>query len=132
MKARPETETGLAATGVPWSPLSQTLCTSGSCADATYYVPVVIAIQHADDGGAAAGDMQVYANPVTDVDGHVTDMVRQRCAAIPEAAMSAEVHRRISDRFQQQLSQMNDGTPQAQRLIGLMRQLFETNAMKTF
>lgn len=115
-----------------WDRTVTAFCTSGNCADATYYVPVVIAIQHADDGGAAAGDMQVYANPVTDVGGHVTDMARQRCAGMPEAAMSAEVHRRISDRFQQQLSQMNDGTPQAQRLIGLMRQLFETNAMKTF
>ena len=95
-----------------------------------YYAPVVIMAEQSDKSGNEA--TKIFFNPMMDVAGRADELIRNRQVELRDTNMSSDTMNRISEYFNQQLGDFDDGTPQTHRVAMQMKKLFEKSVMKTF
>ena len=95
-----------------------------------YYAPVVIMAEQSDKSGSEA--TKIFFNPMMDVAGRADELIRNRQVELRDTNMSSDTMNRISEYFNQQLGDFDDGTPQTHRVAMQMKKLFEKSVMKTF
>ena len=95
-----------------------------------HYAPVVIMAEQSDKSGSEA--TKIFFNPMMDVAGRADELIRNRQVELRDTNMSSDTMNRISEYFNQQLGDFDDGTPQTHRVAMQMKKLFEKSVMKTF
>ena len=95
-----------------------------------FYSPVVILSGFSDK--SEKEDTQIFLNPVISAGGKTDEMLRSWLVELKETNMSTGTMSRISEYFNQKLSDFDDGTPQTHRIAAQMRKLFEKSVMRTF
>ena len=98
--------------------------------NAQFYAPVIIMKGLTDKSGRE--DTQIFLNPAIKAGGRTDELLRSRQDNLKDTNMSADTMNRISEYFNQQLGDFDDGTPQTHRIVIQMKKLFEKNVMKTF
>lgn len=98
--------------------------------NAQFYAPVIIMTGLSDTSGRE--NTQIFLNPVIGDGGKTDELLRSRQIELKDATMGSDTMSRISEYFNQQLGDFDDGTPQTHRIVVQMKKLFEKNVMKTF
>ena len=101
---------------------------NGDGSDRVYYAPVILCVSSDE---SSSSKLQLYSCPIMNDNADVKKSLLETASSLQEREMGIDDKKRIRDYFDQKLSEISDGSAHSQRVVVLMKKLFDNNSINT-